>query len=484
MNEAGASTTPIRVAPPAPTVSGLWFSSFSFLSSAAILLHQLHETGFSRPNGFDVLLNLAALWNLLRPGSVVRFLTLCAAQIVACGAQLPFVWNHWAFVALANVSVLAAAARLALRARGRLAGVELLAAIAPVLRLELVLLYWIAALAKLNSAYFDPRHSCAVSVYEQLTTRFPFLPTGAWSSWAAIWGSVAAEIVLPILLLVPRTRVAGLFAGGAFHLVLGIYSHYDFSAVLLPFYCLFVPAELWASLLRLDAASPRLVALRRTLMRLARSPFALPVVALAAVLVVEVGHLAGVGEHRLRVHLARGGKVLWLALCAALFLCLVAALRRSTGRHAGAALLRLPDRGALLGPLLVVATGIAPYLGLHTERAFAMFSNLQTEGDRWNHFFLPRSLRVFAFQDRIYEIVDSTDPVLQEVADRRMALVPFEIRRRLSAAPEASVTYRSDGRRRQLDRAGDDPEISRPLNPILARLFWFRPVARNGGCVH
>ena len=52
---------------------------------------------------------------------------------------------------------------------------------------------------------------------------------------------MTVELLLPVLLVFRRTRVAALFIGGAFHLLLGLNWNYDFSAMVLPFYALFVP---------------------------------------------------------------------------------------------------------------------------------------------------------------------------------------------------------------------------------------------------
>lgn len=453
--------------------TALWYGFFAFLLAAAILVHQFHENRIAGGTWLDASLDVAALWLLLKPASVARLLLVCVAQLAAFWSEMPFVWSHWLFLALVNVSILAAAAQLALSQRRAPAAVDLFTAVAPALRLALVLLYFFAALAKLNPAYLDPQQSCAVMLYRQLSTYWPWVPLGSLALGLSMWISLGIELALPAALLYPPTRVAAIFVGGAFHIVLGIPERYDFSAAMLPFYCLFVPAGCWAALARSSMAATPLRRIASVLSSVALLPLALVLVVLA--------RTAGAGIAPKQWLFA--GKVLWLLLCAAAAVVLIFALfqRDDLPRRA---LFRMSSTAAMIGPLLIVLAGVSPYLGLNTERAFTMFSNLRTEGDGWNHFFLPRGLRLFHFQDELYAIGGSSDPELRKRLQRRESLVRFELQRQMSEDPEASVTYVLDGQRRPLARGLDDPELSAPLPPLLAKLFWFKPVPQQQRCTH
>jgi len=467
------------------SLPGLRLATYTFLLAAAILLHQIHETGFQQAGVGDVALDLAALWALLRPAEVRRLLLLAAVQIAACALQMPFVWNHWLFVALGNLALLACAASIARRGRG-VSPEELFARVAPGLRLALVALYLMAALAKLNHAYLDPQTSCAVALYGRLATFLPLLPRGPVFDRAAIAGSLAIEIALPLLLLLRQTRLLAVVLGGAFHLLLGINDNYDFSAVLLPYYSLFVGAEIWDAGRERVRQSARVARLAEAIRRLAGEPLAFPAAAALALAAVAFGNWSGIAPLRLHTHLLRGGKLLWLGLCGVLFAALIDARlhRRAAPPAPGRDELRPRTASALLGPLLVILTGLTPYLGLNTERAFAMFSNLRTEGDEWNHLLLPARLRVFGFQDELYRIVDSSDSVLRQIAAEGATVVPLELRRQVGANPDASLVYVAGGERRELARAGDDPILGQPLPRSWAWFFWFHPVAPQGRCAH
>ncbi len=56
--------------------------------------------------------------------------------------------------------------------------------------------------------------------------------------------------------------------------------------------------------------------------------------------------------------------------------------------------------GAVLSLLFF---GSFNYLGLSTAGTFSMYSNITTENGRWNHFFIPSAIKVFSYQDHIFQ---------------------------------------------------------------------------------
>lgn len=450
------------------------FAAFHFFLATAILLHRMHESGLGAPSLAHRLLPLVAVWSLLHPQSVRACLVLAAAQIGACAIEMPFVWNHWLFLALANLGLLAAAAER--RWRGRLDGGALLAFAAPALRLALIELYGFAAFAKLNPAYFDPQTSCAVVLYQRLTSFVPLLPSGDWTAACAIGGSFGVELLLALLLVLRRTRVIAVLLGLVFHVFLGINDNYDFSAILLPFYSLFVPEPLWNDAARLLRTAPPVAGAWRAIVGGASRPLTFAALAIPTLLADSGVDL--VGAVRWHAHALRSGKILWLALCLATLFLLIAVRRR--GGEQEAAQVARPSGAAFVAPLLVALCALTPYVGLNTEHAFAMFSNLRTEGGEWNHSLLPPAVRIFGFQDVLYEIRESSDPILAEAAARKQKMVLFEIRRRLGAEPQATLAL-ADVHQAAV---GDPTEMRQPLPPLLAWWMWFHPVEPGGACAH
>src|SRR6266545_2918641 len=66
---------------------------------------------FGHPGGLGalhVILTLAALWVLWRPGSLVSLTALCGLQVVAAAVEMPYLGNHWLLVALVALGWLGA----------------------------------------------------------------------------------------------------------------------------------------------------------------------------------------------------------------------------------------------------------------------------------------------------------------------------------------------------------------------------------------
>lgn len=51
---------------------------------------------------------------------------------------------------------------------------------------------------------------------------------------------------------------------------------------------------------------------------------------------------------------------------------------------------------------VIILFGAQNYIGLSTAGTFSMFSNLRTEGSGWNHLWIPRTVKVFNYQDQIH----------------------------------------------------------------------------------
>lgn len=104
-----------------------------------------------------------------------------------------------------------------------------------------VLTYFSAAFHKLNPVFLSPATSPAPLFVLQFLRPFP-IPRDAALALAnpVINATVAIECVLPILLLVRRTRLFGCLLGTVFHLAMMAYGIMDFPVLILGFYPLFM----------------------------------------------------------------------------------------------------------------------------------------------------------------------------------------------------------------------------------------------------
>jgi len=144
--------------------------------------------------------------------------------------------------------------------------------------------------------------------------------------------------------------------------------------------------------------------------------------------------------------------------------------------HASESLLRLHSWVFRLIASLFILNGMSPYLGLKTETSFAMYSNLRTEGGITNHLFIPVATQLFDFQKDLVEVTESSVPELRQLADERLLIPYFELRRQLSVLPEASVTFRRGDAVHAIERVGDRRDVLPEVSPLLQRIMPFRAV--------
>lgn len=139
----------------------------------------------------------------------------------------------------------------------------------------------------------------------------------------------------------------------------------------------------------------------------------------------------------------------------------------------------IPSRSLGFIPLLVVFSGVSPYLGLKTETSWSMYSNLRTEV-RPNHIFMPRWLTVSGYQDDLVAILETSHPELRTYQQRGLLLPHFEFRRICSAtAEDFRVVYERDGKERTLeviDGVSSAPLTTHPHPWLADRLLRFRTV--------
>lgn len=417
----------------APEADASWrFGLFSALLALSLILHQLWWNGFEVPSlHFGVV--LAAFWVLLRPTSVARFLTMVAVEVVVVWLDMPGAGSHTLLVAVCGASILLYAAGATASARRLPDASAFFESIAPLLRISLLVLYAAAALAKMNPGYLDTDVSCAAALVPRVVWFDPSLVDARWLFVPAMWGSVLIEAALPVLLVLRRTRMAGLVLGTAFHLVLALAGNVPFSSLVLAFYVAFLPPGL-AGRMR-TVASARRPSWAGAWIRPA-------VVAALAGLWTVGGVVTDAEPSSATTAIAWGTRLVVVAVVLAAA-ALALAVRRTGGHAARPARLglRLAHPAFTAGVVLLVANAAAPYLGLKTESSFTMFSNLQTEKGSWNHAFVPEAVRVFDYQDELVTVTASDDPKLFRRTSRGTRMVRFELERHLRRNPGVRATW-------------------------------------------
>ena len=123
----------------------MMFTLFSFMWAAAILFHQAHQRNMVVFEIQEIVLCLSALLTLMKPSSWQRFFVMIFAQIWQVSIELPWPSNHWLFMALANVTILICCGYCAVKCRTNFQ-IGLYKTFAPLLRIEMIILYFFATL--------------------------------------------------------------------------------------------------------------------------------------------------------------------------------------------------------------------------------------------------------------------------------------------------------------------------------------------------
>lgn len=417
------------------------------------------------------LLSFAVVWRPLISLTVAMF----AVHALYTASVLPYISNHQVFALFVDITVLGAGVwALLTKRRGRLDAAGLYTAFAPVVRLELLLLYFFVVFHKLNSGYFNWVGSCSAVMYGRVAANYPFLPEAEWARVAAIYLTVAVEAAIPIMLMNGPLRFAGVLIAFGFHFTLAMDPGevvFNFTAMLLALYVLFLPAPFHNALASVLADGSRR-------WRQWRERVLLFVLTRAAAFVVLPLLLAGIIFRRdLHWGLTQEhGRLLWFGVAAVLLAYFLVAARRLRFSLRGSISLRPVSPVLFVFPALLFLNGLMPYLGGNTETSFAMFSNLRTEGGVTNHLFMPSSLQVLGYQRDLVRVKQTTIADLRRTADAGWQLTYFEFRSMVRRFADDSVTYERGGVTRTVPRIGDDAELMAPENRLLRKVLNFRHV--------
>ncbi len=528
------------------------FRSFALIWGVTTLIHQL-SFSFWLQTWPGWLLTYCAFLVVLEPRCFVRFSALIVTSLINCFYKMPFVPNHMLFEGMINfmlligliwvlwlnrssipgkkqllheawirgwpfaLGILVKFVHLNVTAEPRshvIGGITTLImvvaigsalarkpievpkmrrnfidSVAPVLRIQLVIVYWWAVIQKLNWDYFDPAHSCAALLHEEIALLIPGVPAALWAQHCAIWGSLMFELGIPFLLLIPRLRGLGFLAAIFFHLWLSVHPAggiYSFSSLIFASLYLFLPRnaaielqEIWdRGIQRVGGVNPEKT---RKVIRYTIIALFVGAVIAQGYLYLTQGRTREVFENKAN----RIGFALWLIWGFWLAGCYLIAVWRNRANFR-----TWPNRPTLnpawLMVLPVLLNGLNPWIGLKTQTSFSMYSNLRSEGEG-NHAFLKR-IDIFPLQSDLIELVESEPDILrppdkprnfQQHANDGTIFPYFELRRLLSEHEgNVRVVYRRDGQTLGVIRQGDfisgDEQLFEPIGWYRAKFLWFR----------
>ena len=459
-----------------PPVPVLQFKIFTVLWAIASLFHMAHSSVFDAQLNL-AFLTLAAFFAIFRP-SLTSFLLLIALQIFDAAFRMPFTTNHWIFTALVNATLLHVLIYMMFRNKSfQVEEGQFFKAFAPLVRVEVIILYFFAVFHKLNAGFFAPATSCATDLLlaQNLDQLIPLtsevLTTNAYLT-------LIIELSIPVMLCIRQTRVAGVLMGVVFHSILS-YSTYnaffDFSSLMFAVYFVFLAPGFSLTAYR---SLQGLRTFRTAMFR----QFSWSNIAYLSIIIVLSLAVFYVLNKRLDTYQSVHLYFFWTFYCLLFTACIISfLLARKHDTQFKDFSFKAAHWSLLAVPAVVFLNGTVPYLGLKTENSYAMFSNLRTEGGESNHFIVPASAQIFDFQKDVVEIVSSTDPFLQKFADEGLALVLFEFRSYVNDRQPERVEYLLNGEKKTLRADDRASQLAVGRNPyVLQKLMKFRPFSING----
>lgn len=476
------------------------FRAFRFLWLLFILFHMVisspgwTSTGndFLNPSNHfflavNILVVIFSLISLFRPRDLLYFFLALLCMTVVKLDALPSVPNHLILALIIHFTLLLS---LPLYLDTSLKFKEQIAQwfhkTAPYLRVELLIMYFFVVLHKLNYDYFNSSVSCSVELYTEIAGVFPFLPQGIWISWIMIVMTLLFELTIPVLLMIPRTRVLGVFAGLVFHSMLSLHPNLyilSFSAELYALYILFLPGEMITEAMTTLKQKTEQLYIKRALTVLAGLGFLGTTVYLAVRVLIKGTVTFSLLRDEL-ANLLHVVQVVWIIWC---LLLIAGAFFIFRGQFFYApqktsSPFRLSWSPLLLFPLLAFFNGITPYIGLKTATNFAMFSNLRVNGADTNHLFMPARYQLSDLQDDTVTLLSTNAPYLQGFIERDEYITHFELTRFLyeNRSKEIHVHFRRDGKLRKIHLPQDDTDTWLESTWLARKLLLFRGVPESG----
>jgi hypothetical protein len=422
---------------------------------------------------------------VLRRPTPLLFGGFLSADIVAVGMRMGPVPNHILFSLLMNAVMLIGLIVVWVRERHH-ANVEdvcsqWLQTVAPVIRIAVVILYFFTVFHKINQAYFNPNVSCASSMLREIGIIYPIIPSGGLMDTLAIYGTLVIEALIPILMLIPRTRLLGGVLALGFHGMLSLHPFpgiYSFTATVVSLLSWFLPSGFFVVLRPSPLAKNVFWALWGTCVGL-------------VMLALLVGNIPAL-KYLLPIGSKLGFSIGYYAILV-YSIALVVTYVQVGWRHLSALESAAPAGGSFSQRLLLACPvcallmliGMQPYLGLRTRMCFSMFSNLQTEGGVGNHLVMPQALQQTRWQRELVSISASSDPGIAAIAARHHRIPILELSRRVRESRAGYSTTFIYMDKTYTCRSGDASTyaVLPEINDFGRRYLYFRSVGPDPSTV-
>lgn len=478
----------------------LYYRVFQFMWLVFLIFHftlvsseLLLERGFLI-QGLHVLLFGSIFLSLWKPDKIGFFAMSLLSFIAIKVIIMPYIPNHFILAIIIALTLLAGIPLCwdrSLELKERL-GYWFKRVMPPVMAM-LIIVYLFAVFHKLNDDFFNTSVSCGSDLYLKIATRYPIpFPEGEWMQWIAIVGALLLELIIPVLLIMPTTRLLGVLVGILFHILLALHSNLailSFSSEVYALYILFLPPGLVKSIFERGVSLAKNPAVRRVF------GFGLGGFLIGAGVFLFLfeplfsGYEGELSEpsRRLRYVTVFAQLFIWFPWVFFLLGNYYDLVKSELFAPSESLTLWTKSPSILwVFTLAVFLNGWTPYFGLKTTLNYSMFSNLRVEGPLNNHWFMFSNFQVADYQTDVVEILETSHEGLQYYKDTNQKMLYFELRRFIGKIKEDEtfqLTYRRNGEVHKVSLPDDwGLEVTQAPSLLERKLLLFRTVPEPGPC--
>lgn len=369
---------------------------------------------------FDHIISLGLCFSgallLIKPSSSYRLAAFMFFLIVDVLLSLPIAPNHTVFEMLIAITVLASFITAKIKYKNEFTGKKFYDLSAPVLRIQVVVLYFWATVHKINTGFLDKYIGCATVQIFNIKQSLTILPAPEWFISINPYLTLLIEGSLPILFLIPSTRLFGVILGVLFHFVLG-FRYTGFTIIIYSLFALFIAEANY------DRLKPYVDRFRSAIYSKfsilsnynswdkSRADRVFIQICLAFVVLVLLKVLLRGGAFGVRLISTEDFYIIIFAVCIAASLIL---LINQKYRIIQDVKLIPSSKYLLIFPIIFFFNGFLPHIGLKNIQAVAMFSNLRTGDGTTNHLIFPASLQIFPYLKDTVEIKGSNSKTINQ----------------------------------------------------------------------
>jgi len=374
-----------------------WAQLFDY-SAAVATIFDFSTNYYDIDYCFTVAICLTAVWVILNPSSLYRSIFLFVFVIVGTIIRMPISPNHVVFEVIVLISILTCFVYMKLKEKSSFTKTKFYEAFAPVVRLEVIVLYFWAAIHKINTGFFDKDISCATIQLFNVKDVLPIMPTPDWFIFINPYLTLLTESSIPILLIIPKTRILGLIIAIIFHFILG-FIYTGFTILVYSFLSLFIPSSSYDRIKQTfnqltDKFSQMLSKFSnyKNWKKTRLDSFITQSIFLIAIFLLLKVFIRGDPEKFYLLSEQGLYIIFFFVLCFTFFYFVIIRVRK-LGIEQWVTLIP-KTKWLLIFPALVFINGSLPQIGLKNIQAIAMFSNLRTEGGKSNHLFIPSTFQL------------------------------------------------------------------------------------------